>query len=642
MPSFIGSSANETITPTFVSSTVSKSGGSAPSAAEDTISAGGGDDIVEGGGGNDTVDLGDGNDRFTHRYLDGSDVVSGGTGFDIFAWIGSSIDVEPVGVFMSGSQLKVDGSAIDSFERIEIDAKDEYNVIFLEDLTLSSLQEVVVEVGTGQNDVDVTGTGAADVYNVSVSNGNIRVAVTDYAITLRNALTGSVDLSFRTGAGADLVDGRALVEGAPAITVFAGEDSDEVYGGPGADWLYGEGGDDVLIGGAGADRLDGGAWRDVADYSSSDAAITIILGEGTEAGRGYGGTAAGDSLFGIEAIIGTGFADSIIGNSTPNNLNGGAGSDQLYGNDGFDTLDGGSGADFMDGGSGADIYYVDNAGDRVIERAGEGILDFVLTTVDYVLEAGSDVETIKALSTSSTTSIDLTGNEIANDLIGNYGANRLDGGGGVDDMVGDDGNDTYIVDVSGDKVFELSGEGTDTVRSSATFVLPANVEKLVLTGTAPISGTGNSSANIMAGNAGANDLRGEAGADTLNGGGGNDRLFGGTGNDTLKGDAGADRFYFNTALNAATNKDKITDFNPADDSIHLAASIFSGIAGTGTLAASAFRNGKAAADSSDRIIYDKAAGNIWYDSDGTGSAAKILFATVAPGVSLTNADFIVF
>ena len=52
--------------------------------------------------------------------------------------------------------------------------------------------------------------------------------------------------------------------------------------------------------------------------------------------------------------------------------------------------------------------------------------------------------------------------------------------------------------------------------------------------------------------------------------------------------------------------------------------------------------GTAAADAGDRIIYDAATGNLYYDSDGTGAVAQVLFATLdnMPG-NLGAADFLV-
>ena len=63
-----------------------------------------------------------------------------------------------------------------------------------------------------------------------------------------------------------------------------------------------------------------------------------------------------------------------------------------------------------------------------------------------------------------------------------------------------------------------------------------------------------------------------------------------------------DLFFFNTALNAATNVDTVTDFSVANDTFRLENAIFAGLA-AGALNADAFHIGAAAADAEDRIIY---------------------------------------
>ena len=112
-----------------------------------------------------------------------------------------------------------------------------------------------------------------------------------------------------------------------------------------------------------------------------------------------------------------------------------------------------------------------------------------------------------------------------NDTItGNSADNTLSGGGGADTMTGGLGNDTYVVDNVGDVVIENANEGTDTVQSSISITLSANVENLSLTGVANINGTGNQLDNVIVGNAGNNVLNGGAGNDIIDGAGGDDTV----------------------------------------------------------------------------------------------------------------------
>jgi len=138
----------------------------------------------------------------------------------------------------------------------------------------------------------------------------------------------------------------------------------------------------------------------------------------------------------------------------------------------------------------------------------------------------------------------LTGNG-GDDLIASgLGNDTLNGGTGNDTMLGGGGNDLYFVDASGDVITELAGEGTDTVSSSIDYALGANVDNLILTGTAA-TGTGNELDNVITGNSLGNRLVGGAG---------NDRLIGGDGVDFLTGGAGDDIFV--AEINAAKTGSK--------------------------------------------------------------------------------------
>ncbi|MEH2435881.1 MAG: calcium-binding protein [Nostoc sp.] len=144
----------------------------------------------------------------------------------------------------------------------------------------------------------------------------------------------------------------------------------------------------------------------------------------------------------------------------------------------------------------------------------------------------------------------LAGGTLNDSLIGGSGNDTLDGGTGSDILDGGTGDDTYIIDSSSDTIREAINSGTDSVRSSITYTLGANLENLTLRFTSnAINGTGNSLNNFINGNDFNNTLNGRAGDDTLdgnladdilNGEDGNDSLQGGPGNDVLNGGAGND------------------------------------------------------------------------------------------------------
>lgn len=282
-------------------------------------------------------------------------------------------------------------------------------------------------------------------------------------------------------------------------------------------------------------------------------------------------------------------SDTITGSQFNDTLKGGSGNDTLIGVAGNDSLDGGIGADQLIGGLGNDRYTVDDLGDVVVERDGEGI-DTVRASTSFTLSAH-----VEHLTLTGLLDIDGAGNGLNNRLTGNIGRNLLDGGDGndtingganVDTLRGGAGDDIYFVDETADQVIEFADGGTDTVKSYVSWILGAELENLSLVGDLAIDGTGNAFNNVVIGNIANNQLYGQNGDDTLRGGDGDDMLEGGDGSDsltggvgndvlngglgldTLSGGSGADRFVFESLLDSPpTAFDKITDFRRADGDV---------------------------------------------------------------------------
>jgi Ca2+-binding RTX toxin-like protein len=407
--------------------------------------------------------------------------------------------------------------------------------------------------------------------------------------------------------------------------------NDILKGGGGVDQLFGDSGDDILQGGTGGDALEGGAGTDAADYSQAIASVMADLRMAPGVGGAAAGEAVGDTFVSIENLTGSLHPDFLLGTESGNairggdggdGLNGFGGDDLLIGGNGNDNHEGGAGDDTMIGGPGDDLYRIDSLGDVVVENAGEG-RDGINSAIDYRLAAN-----FENLGLQDGAVIGI-GNEHDNQMHGNANDNILDGLGGVDTFQGFAGSDTYFVDDPFDRVFEAGGAGNDTVLTSTDYTLTAGADVELLATT----DDGATTAIALSGNANGNVVRGNAG---------NNLIGGGDGRDDLIGLAGQDSFVFNTPLDAMFNVDRIIDFNIADDTILLDEAIFSSLsAALGNLPAGQFVIGTAAQDADDHVIYNNATGALFYDSDGNGAASQIPFATLSAGLALTQLDFFV-
>lgn len=546
-------------------------------AGDNRLDGGAGADVMAGGRDNDTYVVDQSGDVVTENAAEGIDTVISGIDYVVGAnvenlslsgtgdlhGIGNELDNMIVG--NAGNNVLDGGSGADMLAGAAGD--DTYVVDNVGDTVIEA-----ADAGTDAVFASVTYALAANVENLTLT-GSANIDGTGNE--LANALTGNTGANRLDGGfGADAMAGGTsddtyVVDNVgDVVREFFGEGSDSVLasvsfvlpeqvenltltGNAAIDGtgnaldniLVGNDAANVLDGAAGADTMTGGSGDDIYSVDSLGDRVIEAADGGDDTVRSTVSLTVPDNVERIE-LLGSNNLDA-----TGNALN-----NVLVGNSGNNRLDGGTGADAMLGGVVDDIYIVDNAGDMVTEAAQEGT-DTVFANVSYALSAN-----VENLTLTGSADINATGNEHANTLVGNSGRNILDGGAGADAMAGSAGNDDYIVDNVGDTVVEAFNAGIDTIYTSVSYVLPENVENLILTGNGNIGAGGNGADNTLVGNAGDNLISGGGGNDRLDGQAGNDTLNGGQGNDVLIDGAGDDTYL----INLGDGLDRIDDVSGTD------------------------------------------------------------------------------
>ena len=535
----------------------------------DTLIGGAGDDTLDGGSGVDDMIGGTGDD--TYVVDDSGDIISeqAGEGTDnVLSSVSYALSANIEDLTLTGT-ANIDGTGNDQANLIQgNDGDNRLSGGQGNDTLLGGAGNDTLDGGLG---ADIMSGGAGDdIYYVD-DTGDV---VTESAGEGTDLVYSTINYTLAANVEKLTLFGSANLDGtgnAQDNIITGNSGRNHLEGLAGADTLIGGAGDDVLDGGTGADVMMGGTANDT--YIVDDAGDVVIeaSNEGTDlvlASVGYTLSSNVENLTltgstaGLTAIGNT--LDNVLtASSAGSTLMGMAGNDTLVGDAGNDVLNGGTGADTMIGGRGDDVYSVDDVGDVISEAPGAGT-DLVVSSIDYVLGLGSNLENLALAAGSS--NLNGTGNELANVLRGNDGANllsggagndtliggagsdTLDGGSGADALIGGLGDDTYVVDDVNDVVTEVAGEGTDQVLASVSYTLAQNVENLALTGTvAGLVGTGNALGNILTTNTAGSTLHGMAGNDTLIGGVGNDTLDGGTGTDSMTGGDGNDTYIVDNA-----------------------------------------------------------------------------------------------
>jgi Ca2+-binding RTX toxin-like protein len=538
------------------------------SAYNDDLYGDTGNDILEGGIGIDRLYGNDGNDQLLGQSGDdylfgdaGLDILDGGSGNDQVDYGASSTGVTAYLDGSIGSGGDAQGDTISNVESlIGSNYNDRLYGTIAADVLEGRLGDDQFNAGAGDdivlagdgNDLIIGGAGAD--YMI----GGAGFDTVDYSGSVAAVTAG---LDGQSGIGGD-AQGDTLIE----LEAITGSGFDDVLtGGVIAERLDGGVGNDRLIGSSGADQLIGGSGIDTADYSLSGGNIVITL----SGVAGTAGDASGDTLTGIEHILGSAFADTIGGSSGDDRLEGNGGADSLSGADGNDILLGGSGADILfgqvgndslDGGIGDDSLSGNAGADAIVGGAGFDTADYSASTAGVVAYLDGSVSSGGDAAGDVMTEVErIVGSNYSDYLHGVVGNDTLDGGDSDDFLFGSAGADTYLGGAGFDSVdysaasaaisadlLTQSGYGGDALGDSYN-----SIERIVGS-TFGDSIQGSNLAETLGGGDGNDTLTGLGGGDALYGQGGDDILIGGAGADILDGGAGFDSADYSSSL-AAVN-----------------------------------------------------------------------------------------
>ena len=596
----------------------------------DKLNGWGGNDLLRGGGDDDELSGGPGNDKL---YGDmGVDSLMGGAGHDML-FGGMDQDILNGGL---GHDMLAGGADADQLDggpgsdTAIYAMSPEAVMVDLRYQDPANRANPAIKAPAGgeamgddlMNIENLRGSAHADTLIGDDPPETDNAATPDYDETKAgNKLYGNMGDDMLKGMGGN----DTLHGGKGDDTLYGGKGDDDLMGEIGDDALKGEEGVDTLAGGAGADKLFGGKFDvetqtpstddekdgmldldpssatfgeiikgDTADYSKSDAGVTIDLSK-TVAGAvmGEGGHAEGDSLVGIENLIGSMHDDELSGTDPATDGTGGA--NVLMGMDGDDTLRGRGGNDVLSGGKGDDTLRAGDNNDIVLGGTGDDEINAGLGIDTIDGGAGDDVFFYEGMSINDAPAAEPTGFTTAyiNETsiraaewadgadVNTAGVftpafdSKVDGGGGMDTIDASEATGTYdrtptdttdnplgvYVDLNVQVVTNYKTGDTDNPKftpPSATGVTPVVTQvdakyANVYTSIEEVIG-GDGDDKLVGNSRASTTLKGGGGEDRLEGGRGADMLVGGSGDDTLKGGNGSDTFVYNSGM------DTIEDF----------------------------------------------------------------------------------
>jgi Ca2+-binding RTX toxin-like protein len=521
----------------------------------DTLIGGDGDDFAFGDNGNDLALMGAGNDVFQWNPGDGNDTVEGQDGIDTMLFFGANI-AENIDISANGGRVLFSRNVasvtmdLDDVEQIDFRALGGADNIVIGDLSGTDVTAISLDLrgpnggGDGAADtVTINGTQGDDVFGVAGDAAGLNIFGLQASVNVFFPEAANDRLILNGQGGDDVINASSLEADGIQLTMNGGLGADILIGSEGGDLINGGDGDDTALMGAGDDvftwnpgddndTLEGQAGVDRLDFNGANVAeqINIFANGGRVLFTRDVANVVMD-LNDVEAITfrALGGADRIVVNDL-------SGTDLPLGGvvvDLANTLGGTAGDGAVDivtvnGSAANDAINVNTGVDGRIQIVGSSpnVTIFHAESGDQlVVNGGAGNDTIDA-SSFPLGAITLT-------IDGGAGDDTIVGAQGPDVLLrGGTGNDNYFVDNGSDGVSEGADAGIDTVFSTVDLRLAANVENLVLQGSA-LQGYGNGLNNVLTGNASNNILDGDAGVDAMFGGAGNDAYFVDNGGDVV-------------------------------------------------------------------------------------------------------------
>ena len=571
---------------------------------DDTISGAGADDRLEGNEGDDQLNGGS-----------GDDIIIGGPGIDLIDGGTNFLDV--INPFNRENDIAVFSAPRSEYD-IEIDTIGAV-------LGLPTGEETVTTV-THLND----GIDGIDVLtNIEIlvfSDGAVPVSSDDDVLDgLLNFLGGSEDDNIVGNVLGNLIRGEAgndRLEGDDGDDILKGHSgNDSLYGGNDDDLLQGGNNNDCLFGGAGEDRLFGSQGSDRFEGGDGNDTLSGGGGFGWDTLKGQGGE---------DTITGGGGKDLLQGGDDKDTLNGNGGDDRLFGDAGNDLIFGQTGNDYLSGGENADTLKGETGNNYLTGENGNDLLQGGDGNDELNGDGGKD-----RLFANSGNDL-LNGGNNHDYLAAGDGDDTLEGDFGRDTLIGGNDDDELNGEAGNDRLFGQNGNDT-LIGDKGSDYMQGNLNDDILKGGSDndtlIGGGGN---DLLQGGEGSDLLYGQSGDDEMYGESGNDVLFGGSGQNIISGGDGADKFVF---TDDGQSLGRITDFSVEDDTLVFNTTNFAGISTQGMISSDMLTIGTDASSSSHRFIYNSGTGNLFYDSDGSGSSQQVKLVGLDTGLALTNSDF---